>query len=132
MRKFFVMMISVASIAALTLIPAVTAQTPQPTDDALATANGNAMIHPIGHASLQVTWNGKKILIDPAPSGGGGRGGAAGAGGRGAGGGRGGGGEGRGGGARGGGGAAPPPSPEALTVFTSLGQPDLILITHAH
>ena len=90
------------------------AQTPPPADDALPTANGNAMIHPIGHASVQIAWNGKKILIDPAPSGGGGGGGRGG----------------RGGGGRG---EAPPaPSPEAIAVFASLGQPDLILITHAH
>jgi L-ascorbate metabolism protein UlaG (beta-lactamase superfamily) len=117
-------------IATLVLVTAMYGQVSTATDDQLATANGNATIHPIGHASAQVTWNGKKILIDPAPNGGGGGraggAGAAGAGGRGGGGGR------AGGGGRGGGGAAPAPSPEALAVFTSLGQPDLILITHAH
>src|SRR6476660_9912380 len=96
-------------IGALALFASAFAQAPQATDDTLVTANGNAVIHPIGHASVQLTWNGKKILIDPAPNGGGGGGGGGGrGGGRGAGGGRG-----------GGGGAAPAPSPEALAVFTS-------------
>ena len=121
MRKPIVILNSVFAIAGLTLLPLLFAQTPPATDDALATANGNALIHPIGHASVQIAWNGKNILIDPAPSGGGGGRGAGGGGGRGG---------GRGGGARGE--AAPAPSAEALAVFTSLGQPDLILITHAH
>jgi L-ascorbate metabolism protein UlaG (beta-lactamase superfamily) len=104
------------------------AQTPAPAaypaqDDTLATSRGNVVIHPIGHAAVLLTWNGKKILVDPAPNGGGGGGGrGAGGGGRGA----------AGGGGRGAGAAPPPPSPEALAVFTSLGTPDLILITHAH
>jgi L-ascorbate metabolism protein UlaG (beta-lactamase superfamily) len=131
MRKSFAILNTMIVIGALVLLASVFAQTPQATDDALPTTNGNATIHPIGHASVQVTWNGKKILVDPAPNGGGGRG-AAGAGGA-AGGGRGGGGRGGGRGAgRGAGGAAPPPSAEVLAVFTSLGQADLILITHAH
>jgi len=134
MRKFSVILKAFVVIAALVLVTSLYGQAPPAPDDQLATANGNATIHPIGHASVQVTWNGKKILIDPAPSAGGGRGGAAGAAGAGApagAGGRG-GGRGGGGGGRGAGGAAPAPSPEALAVFTSLGQPDLILITHTH
>src|SRR5262245_50894230 len=100
MRKPIVILNSVFAIAGLTLLPLLFAQTPTTTDDALPTANGNALIHPIGHASVQIAWNGKKILIDPAPSGGGGgRGAAGGGGGRGG---------GRGGGARGE--AAPAPS----------------------
>lgn len=96
-------------------------------DDTLPTAKGNLVIHPIGHASVLLSWNGKKILVDPAPNGGAGRGAAGGA--RGAGGGAAAGGRGAGG--RGAGGF-PPPSPEAIAVFTALGTPDLILITHAH
>ena len=122
MRKPIVIFNCAVVVAVLACFTLVFAQTSQPADDALPTANGNAMIHPIGHASVEIGWNGKKILVDPAPSGGGG--------GRGAGGGGGGGRGGRGGGGRG---EAPlAPSPEAIAVFTSLGQPDLILITHAH
>ncbi len=36
-------------------------------DDQLATADGPLIIHPIHHASIMLTWNGKRILIDPAP-----------------------------------------------------------------
>jgi L-ascorbate metabolism protein UlaG (beta-lactamase superfamily) len=88
-------------------------------DDTIPTAQGSVVIHPIGHASVLLTWNGKKILVDPAPGFGGTRGG----GGRGTGGGRG------GNGARG---AAPPPPPEVITRFKELGTADLILATHAH
>lgn len=149
MKKILLLSAATVMTAWLGTVVMTQAQTPPPAypakDDALATSRGNAIIHPIGHAAVLITWNGKKILIDPAPNGGaggGGRGGAAAGGGRGAagaagapaaaaGGGRGaaaGGGGGRGGAAA----AAPPPSPEALAVFTSLGTPDLILITHAH
>src|SRR5262245_49281798 len=119
MRKPIVIVNSLFAISGLTLLPLLFAQTPPATDDALPTANGNALIHPIGHASVQIGWNGKKMLIDPAPSGGGGGRGAGGGGGRG--GGR--------GGARGE--AAPTPSAEALAGFTSLGQPTLIRVTRA-
>ena len=122
MRKPVAILNTMVVVIGLLLLASVFAQAPPPADDALPTANGNAMIHPIGHGSLQVTWNGKRILIDPAPGGGGGGGRGAGGGGGGRGGGR--------GGARGE--PPPPPSPEALAVFTSLGQPDLILITHTH
>jgi len=101
-------------------------------DDAIATSQGNVVIHPIGHASVLLTWNGKRILVDPAPAPGGGGGGAgrgAGGAGRGAGGGGGGRGAGRGGGR---GAAAPPPSAEVVAAFKALGTPDLILIGHAH
>lgn len=36
-------------------------------DDSLATAQGDVLIHPIHHAALTLTWNGKTILVDPAP-----------------------------------------------------------------
>jgi L-ascorbate metabolism protein UlaG (beta-lactamase superfamily) len=145
------MLLSVCSVLAQT--------PPAATDDSIPTSNGNAVVHPIGHASLMITWNGKRILVDPAPGGGGGgRGGRAAAGGAAAGGagGRAGAPAAQGGrgtapaaqgqgargaepaaaqGGRGGarGGAPPaPPSAQALAVFTALGQPDLILVTHAH
>ena len=132
--------ITLAAALLLTASVAITASQAQPQaaqntaiakDDVLATTKGNVTIHPIGHAAVLLSWNGKKILVDPAPNGGGGGGGrgAAGAGAAaGAAGGRGGGGGGRGAP----GAPPPPPSPEALAVFTSLGTPDLILITHAH
>jgi len=94
-------------------------------DDAIATSQGDAVIHPIGHASVLITWNGKRILVDPAPAPGGGaaRGAAGGGGGRGAG----------GGGGRGAGSTPPPPpAPEVIAGFKALGTPDLILIGHAH
>jgi L-ascorbate metabolism protein UlaG (beta-lactamase superfamily) len=34
-------------------------------DDQIATANGNLTIHPVRHASLVLTWNGKRIVADP-------------------------------------------------------------------
>ncbi|MEX0852994.1 MAG: MBL fold metallo-hydrolase [Bauldia sp.] len=37
-------------------------------DDKIATASGDAVIHPFHHASMMVTWNGLNILIDPAPA----------------------------------------------------------------
>ena len=106
MQKLF------AILTATLIAASLFAQAPATTDDAIPTANGNATIHPIGHASVQVTWNNKKVLIDPAPGGGGGGGG--------------------GGGRGGGGGPAPAPAPEVIAAFTGLGQPDLILITHSH
>lgn len=128
---------SAALLASALVVSVSRAQTPPPAaaaapayparDDVLATAKGNVTIHPIGHASVLLTWNDKKILVDPAPNGGAGggaRGGAAGGGNAAA--------AGRGAGGRAAGGAPPPPSPEALAVFTSLGTPDLIIITHAH
>jgi L-ascorbate metabolism protein UlaG (beta-lactamase superfamily) len=36
-------------------------------DDSLATSKGDVVIHPIHHAALTLTWNGKTILVDPAP-----------------------------------------------------------------
>ena len=35
------------------------------TGDHLATTNGDVIFHPIGHASLVMTWNGKTIHCDP-------------------------------------------------------------------
>jgi L-ascorbate metabolism protein UlaG (beta-lactamase superfamily) len=38
-------------------------------DDSIATANGALIVHPIHHASLMLAWNGKRVLVDPAPAG---------------------------------------------------------------
>lgn len=35
-------------------------------DDQIATANGNLTIHPVHHGSVVLTWNGKRIVVDPA------------------------------------------------------------------
>jgi L-ascorbate metabolism protein UlaG (beta-lactamase superfamily) len=45
-----------------TSAPAV-AQTAQ--DDQIATNNGNLTIHPVHHAGIVLTWNGKRIVADP-------------------------------------------------------------------
>src|SRR5262245_25325578 len=71
MRKPIVIFNCAFVVAVLACFTLAFAQTAPTADDALPTANGNALIHPIGHASLQIAWNGKKILVDPAPSGGG-------------------------------------------------------------
>ena len=34
-------------------------------DDQLATTNGNLVIHPVHHAGVVLTWNGKRIVADP-------------------------------------------------------------------
>jgi len=36
-------------------------------DDTIATAAGPLQIHAIHHASMRLSWNGKHILVDPAP-----------------------------------------------------------------
>jgi L-ascorbate metabolism protein UlaG (beta-lactamase superfamily) len=36
-------------------------------DDTIATRNGALEVHAIHHASLMLTWNGKHVLVDPAP-----------------------------------------------------------------
>ena len=61
-----------ASIAALAFVSGaislsmstpVVAQAAQ--DDQLATTNGNLVIHPVHHAGVVLTWNGKRIVADP-------------------------------------------------------------------
>ena len=34
-------------------------------DDTVATSNGNLVIHPVHHAGIVFTWNGKRIVADP-------------------------------------------------------------------
>lgn len=34
-------------------------------DDQIPTTNGNLTIHPVHHAALVLTWNGKRIVVDP-------------------------------------------------------------------
>jgi L-ascorbate metabolism protein UlaG (beta-lactamase superfamily) len=34
-------------------------------DDTIATTNGNLVIHPVHHAGIVLTWNGKRIVADP-------------------------------------------------------------------
>jgi len=39
-----------------------------PTEDRIATEQGDLVIHPIHHAAMTLTWGGKTILVDPAPA----------------------------------------------------------------
>ena len=62
-----------AAVAALALAsatipmsaPAVAAQAAAAQDDTIATTNGNLVIHPVHHAGVVLTWNGKRIVADP-------------------------------------------------------------------
>src|SRR5207248_8428755 len=51
-----------ASVPLLAPAPAV-AQAAQ--DDQIPTTNGNLTIHPVHHAGVVLTWNGKRIVADP-------------------------------------------------------------------
>ena len=53
---------SAASISTIT--PAFAAQAAAQ-DDQLPTSNGNLVIHPVHHAGVVLTWNGKRIVADP-------------------------------------------------------------------
>jgi len=67
-------LLGVASIAALALgsaailapvtTPAMAAAAVQQ-DDTIATSNGSLVIHPVHHAGVVFTWNGKRIVADP-------------------------------------------------------------------
>lgn len=50
------------ALPVMTSTPAV-AQAAQ--DDQIATTNGNLTIHPVHHAGVVLTWNGKRIVADP-------------------------------------------------------------------
>lgn len=50
------------ALPVVTSTPAV-AQAAQ--DDQIATTNGNLTIHPVHHAGVVLTWNGKRIVADP-------------------------------------------------------------------
>jgi L-ascorbate metabolism protein UlaG (beta-lactamase superfamily) len=50
------------ALPVMTSTPAV-AQAAQ--DDQIATSNGNLTIHPVHHAGVVLTWNGKRIVADP-------------------------------------------------------------------
>jgi L-ascorbate metabolism protein UlaG (beta-lactamase superfamily) len=62
-----------AAVAALALAsatipvsaPALAAQAAANQDDTIATTNGNLVIHPVHHAGVVLTWNGKRIVVDP-------------------------------------------------------------------
>jgi L-ascorbate metabolism protein UlaG (beta-lactamase superfamily) len=49
---------------------AATAAFAAPNDDTIPTSAGDVALHAIHHAALTLTWNGKTILVDPAPLGG--------------------------------------------------------------
>jgi len=52
-----------AGAVSVSTSPAVAAQAAQ--DDQVATTNGNLTIHPVHHAGVVLTWNGKRIVADP-------------------------------------------------------------------
>ncbi len=55
-----------AAIALVALsLPATNSVAAQAQDDSIATANGNLVIHPVHHAGVVFTWNGKRIVADP-------------------------------------------------------------------
>ena len=60
---------AVALLASATIVATATAPTfaapAASQDDTLATSNGNLVIHPVHHAGLVLTWNGKRIVVDP-------------------------------------------------------------------
>ncbi len=57
---------TITAAVALVVLSAVSAMA-QSTNDTIATPDGAITVHAIHHASLMLTWNGKHVLIDPAP-----------------------------------------------------------------
>lgn len=55
------------SASLLTLATEVPAFAQEATEDTVATSAGDLVIDPIHHAAMTLTWNGKTILVDPAP-----------------------------------------------------------------
>ena len=53
-----------AGAVSVSTSPAVAAQAAAQ-DDQVATSNGNLTIHPVHHAGVVLTWNGKRIVADP-------------------------------------------------------------------
>ena len=51
--------------AAVPLLSPVPAMAQAAQDDQIPTSNGNLTIHPVHHAGLVLTWNGKRIVADP-------------------------------------------------------------------
>jgi L-ascorbate metabolism protein UlaG (beta-lactamase superfamily) len=57
---------AIAAAVALVVLSAVSAMA-QSTIDTIAAPGGAITVHSIHHASLMLTWNGKHVLVDPAP-----------------------------------------------------------------
>jgi L-ascorbate metabolism protein UlaG (beta-lactamase superfamily) len=57
--------LTLASVSAQLTAPAFAEAASQ--DDKIATSNGDLVIHPVHHAGIVFTWNGKRIVADPAP-----------------------------------------------------------------
>ena len=57
---------AIAAAIALVVLSAVSAMA-QSTNDTIAAPGGAITVHAIHHASLMLTWNGKHVLVDPAP-----------------------------------------------------------------
>jgi hypothetical protein len=51
--------------AAVPLLSPVPAMAQAAQDDQIPTSNGNLTIHPVHHAGVVLTWNGKRIVADP-------------------------------------------------------------------
>ena len=56
-----------AAAGTFAAIALVATSLPAMADDQIATSKGNLVIHPFHHASMLFTWDGKHILVDPAP-----------------------------------------------------------------
>jgi L-ascorbate metabolism protein UlaG (beta-lactamase superfamily) len=57
---------TITAAVALVVLSAISAMA-QSTNDTIAAPGGAITVHPIHHASLMLTWNGKHVLVDPAP-----------------------------------------------------------------
>ena len=51
--------------ASVSLLPPTPAEAQAAQDDQIPTTNGNLTIHPVHHAGVVLTWNGKRIVADP-------------------------------------------------------------------
>lgn len=60
-----VAMLAVASAVSVSVSTPAVAAAAVAQDDTIATANGNLVIHPVHHAGVVFTWNGKRIVADP-------------------------------------------------------------------
>ncbi len=69
-------MIRLPAFAAALLLATPSFAADAPKEDHVAATGGDIVVHPVGHGSLALTWNGKTIYVDPAPVPGGSKDGA--------------------------------------------------------